>query len=304
MQRSQRSSISNLVGTLRKIGITCTERARTALSQRLYRKPDCHKSCQSLIEGKSGIEIGGPSQIFTQAGQFPLYENLHALDNCNFSEDSLWGKNNPHNEEFIYSNNKPAGHQKILEATNLQEIESCSYDFLISSHTIEHLANPLRAMGEWQRIVKPSGILILVIPHKDGTFDHLRPTTSLPHLIQDWQAGTGEDDLTHLNEIMKYHDFSRDKGAISKEIFYERAIENFKTRGLHHHTFDTSLVIEMLCHAGLQILNIEPVRKCHIFAVARKPKTAQVADNRDFLATRHQILANSPFPSDRELTTL
>lgn len=299
MQRDQRSSISGSAGALQKIENAWKEKVRIALAQLLYRAPDCHDSCLRLIKGKAGIEIGGPSQIFTRTGQCPLYEDIDALDNCNFSEDSLWGKNNPHNDEFIYSSNKSAGHQKILEATSLQEIASCSYDFLISSHTIEHTANPLLALEEWKRIVKPSGILILVIPHKDGTFDHFRPVTSITHLIEDWHASTGEDDLTHLKEIMKYHDFSRDKGAKNKESFYERALKNLKNRGLHHHVFDTKLVIEMLCYAGLQILNIEPVRKCHIFAVAKKPGMAQSADNCDFLAAMHQILANSPFPSDR-----
>ena len=32
-----------------------------------------------------------------------------------------------------------------------------------------------------------NGILILICPHKEGTFDHLQPTTDLAHLLSDFE---------------------------------------------------------------------------------------------------------------------
>ena len=32
-----------------------------------------------------------------------------------------------------------------------------TYDVLLSSHTLEHIANPLRALSEWKRIVGDDG---------------------------------------------------------------------------------------------------------------------------------------------------
>ena len=46
----------------------------------------------------------------------------------------------------------------------------------------------------------------LVVPHKDKTFDHNRPVTSLNHLEEDLDNDVDEDDLTHLPEILELHD--------------------------------------------------------------------------------------------------
>lgn len=268
------------------------------LARVLYRKATCHKLCEELISGKTGIEVGGPSLIFSRNGQFPLYDCVGSLDNCNFSEDSLWGRNSPHDGTYKFSTKKPAGRQKILEAVDLQGIPSSTYDFLLSSHTIEHIANPIKALIEWKRLIKPLGTMILVIPHKDGTFDHHRPVTAFEHLLQDYHRNTAEDDLSHLDEIMQLHDFSRDKGAPSKAYFYQRALENPYNRGLHHHVFDTALAVRLADHVGLELLQAVPARPMHIVLVCRAP-VQQSADNSHFMQYLGRILASSPFSSDR-----
>jgi SAM-dependent methyltransferase len=42
-----------------------------------------------------------------------------------------------------------------------------SFDFVHSSHCLEHLVNPATALGHWLRIVKPGGFLIVTIPDED-----------------------------------------------------------------------------------------------------------------------------------------
>lgn len=268
------------------------------LARILYPKPACHRLCAELVRGKVGMEVGGPSQIFSRAGQFPLYDAVGSLDNCNFAEDSLWGHNSSHDGTYQFSKQKPSGRQKILEAIDLQRILSASYDFLLSSHTIEHIANPIKALIEWKRIIKPLGVLILVIPHRDGTFDHQRPVTPFAHLLRDYQMNTGEDDLTHLDEIMQLHDFSRDKGALNKAHFYQRALNNLHNRGLHHHVFDTMLAAQLLDYAGYEIMAIEPKKPFHIFLVATIPLVNHTKDNSKLLNELPTRLSGSPFSTD------
>jgi hypothetical protein len=64
---------------------------------------------------------------------------------------------------------------------------------VLSSHCLEHVANPILALREWLRVMTPDGTLVLVLPHKEGTFDHQRPTTTLGHMIDDYER---EDDMT------------------------------------------------------------------------------------------------------------
>ena len=41
------------------------------------------------------------------------------------------------------------------------------YDFLFASHILEHLEHPEVALENWVRVVKPGGVLLIAVPHRD-----------------------------------------------------------------------------------------------------------------------------------------
>lgn len=43
-----------------------------------------------------------------------------------------------------------------------------SFDRLIATHVLEHLPNPVRVLKEWNRVVKPDGIISIVLPCDPG----------------------------------------------------------------------------------------------------------------------------------------
>jgi hypothetical protein len=161
------------------------------------------------------------------------------------------------------------------------------------------VANPFKALGEWLRVTKPEGHLIVILPHKQTTFDWKRPVTKLKHLIEDFTHGVGEDNLTHLDEILAMHDLAMDSGVEGYEAFKQRALNNIHNRCLHHHVFDTHLVIQMLNYAGLQILSVESIFPCHIVTLSRKIDRGTAIDNLIFLKTDAAFRTQSPFWSDR-----
>lgn len=72
------------------------------------------------------------------------------------------------------------------------DIEACgdniplpddSQDFIVSSHVLEHFFDPIKALVEWYRLIKPNGIIFMIVPHKERTFDKNRNRTSLQELI-------------------------------------------------------------------------------------------------------------------------
>jgi radical SAM superfamily enzyme YgiQ (UPF0313 family) len=71
-------------------------------------------------------------------------------------------------------------------------LPDASQDFIVSSHVLEHFTNPIKALVEWDRLLKPGGIIFMIIPHKERTFDKNRERTTLQHLIDDYQNGTTE----------------------------------------------------------------------------------------------------------------
>jgi len=174
-----------------------------------------------------------------------------------------------------------------------------TYDFLLSSHTIEHIANPIKALREWVRVVKTGGTLVLIVPHHDNLFDHRRPITTLEHLIEDFEQNTGEDDLTHLPEILAFHDLSRDPGAGDRAAFEARSRKNLENRCLHHHVFDTELVVRLLDVVGLQVKAVEPFLPYHILAVAEKLPESVAAQNVSLIGPQALYRRRSPFASDR-----
>jgi SAM-dependent methyltransferase len=218
------------------------------------------------VENKYGIEIGGPSTLFKTV--LPLYRIVRGLDGVNFSAETIWEGNIRAGDNFNFYHKK-SGRQFIADATDLSEITSARYDFLLSSNCLEHVANPIKALNEWSRVIKPGGALILVLPNKESNFDHRRPVTKFEHLLQDFNRGTGEDDLTHLDEILALHDLSMDPPAGDLEHFRQRSLENFRNRTLHHHVFDVSLIEEILNYVGLEIADLATT-KTDFFALATK----------------------------------
>lgn len=54
------------------------------------------------------------------------------------------------------------------DAQYLAGIEDCEFDFLHSSHCLEHLRDPLFALQNWCRVVRPGGYLTVMIPDEDA----------------------------------------------------------------------------------------------------------------------------------------
>jgi SAM-dependent methyltransferase len=246
-----------------------------------------------------GLEIGGPSQIFGAHGAMPVYPVARQIDNVTFASRTRWEGRVEAGETFSFDPRKAAGRQYIAEATDLSAIADESYDFVISSHMLEHCANPIAALKEWRRVVRTDGALLLVVPHRDGTFDRFRPVTPLSHLIQDALSNVREDDRTHLDEILRLHDFSRDPTQ-SCEIELRTWIENnFENRGAHHHVFDALSLARLIDHLSWQIVDVELMRPHHIFVLARKPASTLRPENLAFLQPQAEYLRTSPFTTDR-----
>jgi SAM-dependent methyltransferase len=219
---------------------------------------------------KTGIEIGGPSKMFEKTGMFPVYCIADAIDNCNFNSSTPWNVQLLPGHSFCFNKDKPPGNQYILDASHLTDIPSGKYDFLISSHCLEHVANPIRALKEWLRIIRPQGIIAIVLPHKALTFDHKRPDTTLQHLIDDFERDVSESDLTHLDETLRLHDIRFDPGLISCLQLKERCSNNLETRYLHHHVFTEKLATELFDYLDVDILQVAVFFPYHLVLIGKK----------------------------------
>ncbi len=203
------------------------------------------------FKGKNGIEIGGLSPIFSK--EIPIYKIIENLDGCNFSSQTVWEGSIKEGKSYNFYKAKK-GYQYFCEASDLNDIPSEKYDFLISSHCLEHCANALKTINEWLRVIKKGGAILLVLPDKNFTFDHNRDVTKFEHLLEDLNNNIDETDLTHLPEILKKHDLSMDLAAGSIEQFKNRSLDNFSNRCLHHHVFDFKLLEQIFEYNNLEVI--------------------------------------------------
>jgi len=254
---------------------------------------------KNALLNKSGLEIGGPSGIFKKRNILPLYPILKSLDGCNYSSRTVW-EGRIKNKTYLRKGLKGCGRQFISEAADLSFLESEKYDFILSSHCLEHVANPLKALNEWVRVLKTTGYLLLVLPHKDKTFDHKRPVSSLAHLVCDYKKSINEDDMTHLEEILIHHDLSMDTKAGDHESFRKRSLENHSNRCLHHHVFDTELVVSIVDYIKMKIISLDFALPYHIICLSQKIAPMEFADNTPYMGNDASFRKNSPFESDHK----
>jgi len=184
---------------------------RAVIEHATTRRLACYPMIVPLVRDGVGLEIGGPSFVFHDHGMLPLYRHATRVDNCNFSEHSQTNGHVPHGKTFKYHRKRELGFTIVCEAAELAPIPDASYDFILASHSLEHCANPIKALRQWGRVAGPDAPCVVVLPHYKHTFDHRRQLTPLSHIIEDFERNTGEDDLTHLQEALELHDLAKDK---------------------------------------------------------------------------------------------
>lgn len=223
------------------------------------------------FKNRKGLEIGGPSRIFDRNGHLPLYPLIAVLDNCNFSTETVW-EGELANGPFTIGD-RLMGQQMICEATEIaNHVERESYDFLISSNCLEHVANPMAALDGWISVLRPGGKIIVVVPNQRHNFDHRRPVTTFEHVMSDYHNNVGEDDATHFEEVLALTDRTLQSRSHvpSSEAFRQQVLNNPQKRCVHHHVFDSELLKSMAAHFGLEEVRVMDARTEFIL-FARRP---------------------------------
>jgi SAM-dependent methyltransferase len=88
----------------------------------------------------------------------------------------------------------------ITKSEALPEIADASQDFVVASHVFEHMQDPIGALAAYCRILKPGGVILLIVPNPRGTFDRHRPETTFSHLVEDHERGTHAGRHAHFVE--------------------------------------------------------------------------------------------------------
>ena len=65
-------------------------------------------------------------------------------------------------------------------------LDENSLDYIVASHVVEHIPNPIRWFQMLFEILKPGGFIFLVVPDKRFTFDYQRPVTTFGTMLDSY----------------------------------------------------------------------------------------------------------------------
>ena len=143
-----------------------------------WRRRALVKLFHSYLEGLKGVEIGGAAHNDFKVDVLNVDRYAEMDTVYKDAERQLWGRAKP--VDII-----ARGHELPLDDD--------SFDFVLASHVIEHIPDPIAALKEWARVARR--YIVLVVPHRDRTFDRDRPLTPLSELIERHESGfTSEED--------------------------------------------------------------------------------------------------------------
>jgi SAM-dependent methyltransferase len=133
----------------------------------------------------------------------------------------------------------------------LSGVPSGSEDFVVASHVLEHLANPMRVLADIYRVLQPGGVLVTLLPDRRLTFDRGRPGTSIDHLVDDFRCQVEEVDDAHLVEFLTH--VGLDEGALGGPPVDDgrrsAVLDRHRRRSIHVHCWVLEEFADVICYS-------------------------------------------------------
>lgn len=127
-------------------------------------------SVTAAIRNASVLEIGGPTKT-------DLYDFMRSVDNVVERGETAAYFHQPEHPRVedgrvdgaaYVPNGQPLGQTLQRHGTMLYGVADLAYDAVFASHVLEHFVDPLAALIEWDRVLRPGGALVLVVPWAGG----------------------------------------------------------------------------------------------------------------------------------------
>ena len=169
-----------------------------------------------------GIEIGA----LTSPLRVPPGVTVHHVDRM--SRADLIAHEGP---ALIAAGNDPNEIPEIAtidDAATLSSFADQTVDFVIANHVLEHLEDPIAALTNMLRVIRPGGVLLLTLPDPRYTFDAGRPITTVEHAIDDHKHGPQRSRQTH------YEEWARLIEGLPEPAIEARVAEFARSDARHH----------------------------------------------------------------------
>lgn len=129
----------------------------------------------------------------------------------------------------------------IDNGERLEQFAEASVDFVIANHFLEHCANPILAIENFLRVLRPGGVVYLAVPDKRFTFDKERPTTTLEHLMRDYREGP------EWSRRQAFEEWIRIVNKVDNEEWAQDRIAHYMAidYSIHYHAWTQTELLEL-----------------------------------------------------------
>jgi SAM-dependent methyltransferase len=139
-----------------------------------------------------------------------------------------------------------------LNTERLHALSDASQDFVICSHVLEHLAEPIGLLDDMHRVLRPGGVALVLLPDRRRTFDRFRTGTPLAHLVAEYESGVSEVDDQHILDFLTTA-VSPSAPAPEPPIWASPAerrgtIDLHRKRSVHVHCWDDTEFVPVLLY--------------------------------------------------------
>lgn len=137
-----------------------------------------------------------------------------------------------------------------LNTDRLSMLRSQSLDFVIASHVLEHVADPIGLLDEIHRVLRIGGIAMVLLPDMQRTFDRSRPVTPLEHLVGEHEAGVRYVDDAHIHEFLRFTEAAYQEQVVDADpAEQKRLFDMHRDRSIHVHCWSEGAFQPVIDHA-------------------------------------------------------
>lgn len=191
-------------------------------------------------ESKVGLEVGPLDRPFVDKSA----NNVFYVDY--FDEEQLRRKirgNKNRNPEAIVNLDY------VLGGRNISEVVDRSFDYIFTSHVLEHLPNLFGWLNDVSKVLNPEGIVFCIVPDCRYCFDIERPNTGLGELIENYSLDRKRPAPRHVFDQHFYHKKVKAASLWSSYFEHKKQVER---------TFDVHQSYEMFTKAQ------QSYHDCHV----------------------------------------
>lgn len=265
-----------------------------------------------VTRGQRGIEIGpyhnpiAPRRLAYQTIILDVFDTeelrRRAKVDPNIPSDTL-----PHIEDVDLQGS--AG--QIAELVK-QQYGDERFDYVLSSHNLEHMPDPIRFFQGCEQVLKPGGVVTMAIPDRRYCFDFFRPITTTAEWLEAYHERRTKPTPTQVFQQGSLHSLLGGQIAWSQEATslptpgetLERSFSDWQTQtqgdapyhDAHCWTFTPAsleLILTDLRHLGLlklDLLEFQGPSGCEFYVHLRNPSGERHHDRKHFYSHRAGIL--------------